>query len=214
MWERILREHRHVIKLVTGMEDRAIDRMQDLPNIHGGIGHIRKEIDEKFDRIYIAVILREFINETPIPEITKKFKIERGTLQALQMQCASFAGQITKFCELFGAGLLAATLTRFRQRLNFGARTELLGLVVLPSMSRDTARRLIDCGVASPIELADLSIAAIALLIAPRGEAGEALLPGDLEYTLAKKIYTEATEYTESLTRIEDLEETAMHNLL
>jgi DNA polymerase theta len=115
MWERILREHRHVIKLVTGMEDRAIDRMQDLPSIHGGIGHIRKGIEDEFDRIFIAVILREFINETPIPEITKKFKIERGTLQALQMQCTSFAGQITRFCELFSPGLLAATFTRFRR---------------------------------------------------------------------------------------------------
>jgi replicative superfamily II helicase len=214
MWERILREHRHVIRLVTRMDDRAIDRMQDLPNIYGGTGHVKKEIDDKFDRIYIAVILREFVNETPIPEITKKFKIERGTLQSLQMQCASFAGQITRFCELFGAGLLAATLTRFRQRLNFGARTELLGLIVLPSMSRDTARRLVDCGVASPIELADLSADAIALLIAPRGESGEILPAGDIEYSLAKRIHAEATEYTESLTRIEELEETAMQNLL
>jgi hypothetical protein len=81
-------------------------------------------------------------------------------------------------------------------------------------MSRDTARRLVDCGVASPIELANLGIAAIALLVAPRGEAGETLLPGDLEYTLAKKIHAETTEYTESLTCIEELEETAMHNLL
>jgi DNA polymerase theta len=148
-----------------------------------------------FTTLYIAVVLREFINETAIPEITRKLKIERGTLQALQMQCASFAGQVTKFCEFFGAGLLAATLTRFRQRLNFGARTELLGLIVLPSMSRDAARRLVDCGVPSPIELTALSVDAIALLIAARGETGETLPPGDLECSMAKRIHAEATEY-------------------
>jgi hypothetical protein len=81
-------------------------------------------------------------------------------------------------------------------------------------MSRDAARKLVDCGVPSPIELAALSIDAIALLIAPRGETGETLPPGDLEYSMAKRIHAEATEYTESLNRIEELEETAMHNLL
>jgi replicative superfamily II helicase len=207
MWRYIINKHRHVIQLITGFDNKRINAMQDLPGRCGGAGRIDPAIDAEFDKIYIAVIMRELINETPIADITRKFRVDRGILQSWQMQCASFAGQIAKFCELIGAGLMAATLNRFRQRLNFGARTELLGLLVLPSCSRNTARILVRCGITSPIELADLHVEGIAALIADDGMSGEA------EMDLAKKILKDAKEYTESLTRMEVMEESAMQNV-
>jgi replicative superfamily II helicase len=213
IWLEIFDRHRHVLRLITKMDDRAIDHMQDLPAIFGGAGRNNKEQDSHFDRVYVAAIMRELINEVAITEITRKFKIDRGTIQSLQMQCASFAGQMSKFCELFGAGLLAATLTRFRQRLNFGARTELLGLIVLPSCSRNVARRLVNCGITSPIELADLKVEAIAPLIAAKGQAGEGRAASDDDFEAAERILRDAIEYTESLTRLEVLEETALQNI-
>ncbi|OHT01325.1 DEAD/DEAH box helicase family protein [Tritrichomonas foetus] len=213
-WNYILNKHRHVIQLITGMDDRSYDRIQDLPNIYGGLGRINSRIDEDMDRIFVSVILRELINETPVSEITRKFKIERGTIQSLQMQSATFAGQTSKFCEIIGSGLLATTLNRFRQRLNFAARTELLGLMVLPSINKETARMLVDVGISSPIELAELNVEGIAALITAKDEGDDSpKAPTEREITIAGLILKDAHEYTESFTKLEILEEAAVQNI-
>ncbi|KAK8898678.1 putative ATP-dependent RNA helicase ddx60 [Tritrichomonas musculus] len=217
-WIYIFEHHKHVIKLITGMNDLQIENMQDYPNIYGGLGRVNKKIDTDLDRIYTSVILRELINETPISEITQKFKIERGTIQSLQMQSATFAGQTSKFCEIIGSGLLATTLNRFRQRLNFAARTELLGLMVVPSITKDIARKLADVGINSPLDLADLSVEGIAALLVAQtsdsdSEDGKSIAPTDKEIKLAEKILKDSKEYEESFTKLEILEETAVANI-
>jgi DNA polymerase theta len=149
----------------------------------------------------------------PVGDVARRFNVDRGTLQSLQMQCATFAGQVARFCEIVGAGLLAATLNRFRKRLNFAARQELLGLMVLPSCSRDTARIFVNCGITSPIELADLKVEGIAAIICRGVSGGERVEATAGERELAKKILSDAVEYTDSLGRIEALEEDAMQNI-
>ena len=211
MWCYIRKKHRHVIKLITHFDDMRLDRMEDLPRIYGGNGRINKAVDECFDRIYVSVIMRELINETPISSLTRKFKIDRGVLQSIQMQCASFAGQTARFCEILGAELLATTLNRFRQRLNFAARTELLALMVLPSCSRDIARLLVQCGITSPMEIADLTAEQLATIIAEQKSQTSSVPPADTELPIAERILKDATQYTESLTRLEELEESAIN---
>jgi DNA polymerase theta len=213
MWRFIINRHRHVVRLITGFDDRRLNGLQDLPGRFGGAGRVDPAVDAEFDRIFVAVILRELINETPVQEITRKFRVERGLLQSWQMQCASFAGQISRFCEIVGSGLLAATLNRFRQRLNFGARTELLGLLVLPSCGRDIARRLVRCGLTSPMELADLEVDAIAVLIKEKQEGDDDPSPCEADLELAKRILIDAKEYTQSLTRLEAMEESAIQKM-
>jgi replicative superfamily II helicase len=200
-WLTIFEQHKHVIRLITNLDDRTIDHIQDRPGIYGGSGRVNKVLDAQLDRIYVAAIMHDFVDEKPMQEIARRFKIERGTIQSLQMKCASFAGQVSKFCELFGAGLLAATLTKFRQRLNFGARTELIGLLVLPSITKTIAQRLASKGMTSAMDLANLNVEAIAALI---GESDDR--------TTAEQILQDATEYTESLTRIEEFEESAVQH--
>jgi replicative superfamily II helicase len=206
LWLYIFKHHSHVIKLVTKLDDRQIDRMQDLPMKYGGLGRVDARVDACCDRIFIAVMMSELINERPIPEITRNFRIDRGTLQSIQMQCASYAAQVTKFSELIGSALLAATLNKFKQRLNLAARTELLGLLMLPSMSKEAARKLFDQGILSPIELADLTPEMIEQILQKDSDA-------DIDLETAKSIWKDASEYSESLTRIEALEESAMQNL-
>lgn len=217
-WEYIFKHHNHVIKLITGMNDKQIEKMPDYPNIYGGLGRVDKKIDSDLDRIYASVILRELINESPVSEITRKFKIERGTVQSLQMQSATFAGQTSKFCEIIGSGLLATTLNRFRQRLNFAARTELLGLMVVPSITKEVARRLADVGITSPLDLADLTVERIAALLVYRNSdydqfSQKSAAPTEVELNLAEKILKDSKEYEESFTKLEILEETAIANL-
>jgi hypothetical protein len=89
----------------------------------------------------------------------------------------------------------------------------LLGLIVLPSCSRSVARRFVNCGITSPIELAELTVEAIAALITAQGKQGEALAVSDEDFETAERILRDATEYTESLTRLEVMEETALQNI-
>jgi hypothetical protein len=206
-WLRIFEKHRHVIKLLTGLSDVKLDRMQDLPVIRGGLGRIDPVIDGCFDRIYIAVILRELINEAPLQEITRRFGVDRGTIQAMQMQCATFAAQTAKFCELLGSELLAGALNRFRPRLNFAARTELLGLLVLPSCTKDIARVFVQSGITSAVELAGLTVDMIAGILNPDESARR------VDHEIVVAIHRNAVAYTESLTRLESLEEIALQNV-
>ena len=212
-WIYIAQKHRHVIKLITGLNDSDIDRLQDLPNIYGGKGHINPKIDDDLDKIYASVILRELINETSVAEITRKFQIDRGNLQSLQMDAATFAGQTAKFCEIIGAGLLSATLASVKQRLNFAARSEILGLMILPSMSKEIARILVNVGITSPKELSEISVDGIAALIVMRDENDDSIHPPtEKDKEKAALLLKEAQEYTESVTKLEILEETAIHN--
>lgn len=211
IWVRILKEHTHVIQLITGLKNYAeIDRIQDLPRIYGGLGRVNPELDSKLDRVFIAAILYDLINEVSVSKITRLFNVERGMIQSLQMQCASFAGQTSRFCEMYGSVLLASTLNRFRQRLSFAARSELLALMVLPSISKGIARILYDAGLPSPIEVSNLNKEALAAIIASVNEKGEKMSPTEADLSIASSIHEEATEYTKSLAKMEQLEEIAI----
>jgi replicative superfamily II helicase len=208
-WLCIFDAHHHVIKLITKLPDSKLNRMQDLPMIRGGLGRIDPLIDSCMDRIYIAAVMQQLIDEVPLPEISKRFKIDRRTIQAIQMQCASFAAQVAKFCESLGAGLLAAALNRFRPRLNFAVRNELLGLLVLPACSKEIARKLVAVGITSPVELSELNAEMIAVILRGNGK-GEIT---ENEYKVADEIRKNAVEYTESLARLENMEEQSIQNL-
>ncbi|KAH0788209.1 DEAD/DEAH box helicase family protein [Histomonas meleagridis] len=206
-WISIIENHKEVIHLITNKTYEQINHIQDLPKIYGGLGRINNELDYELDCIYIASIMLDLINEMNIKEITKKYGIDRGVIQSLQMQCATYAGQVTKFCELYGCVLLATTLNRFRQRLNFAARSELISLMILPSCNKVIARILYDSGIKSPIELSDLNVDAIKVII---NENGNELNSEEIA-EVANSIHEEAMEYTKSLSRLEQLEENAMY---
>jgi DNA polymerase theta len=176
-----------------------VKMLQCRPGKYGGCGRIDPELDARLDRVWAALVMRELVNETPISDISRKFGVDRGALQGIQMQCGGYAAQVSKFCELIGSGLLATALNRFRQRLNFAAKAELLGLLVLPSMRRDLARKLVGCGIESPVELAGLSLEN---LIAVAGEG--------MDSEEAQRVLADAILYSENLSRIEGMEEAAV----
>ena len=211
IWIRIFREHLHVVQLVTGLRTYSeIDRIQDFPRIYGGLGRVNPELDSKLDRVFIAAVLYDLINEVPIPQITRQFNVDRGMIQSLQMQCASFAGQTSRFCEIYGSVLLASTLNRFRQRLSFAARSELLALMVLPSISKGIARILYDAGLTSPIDISNLNKEALAAIIVNPNDKEQSATPTEADLSVASSILEEATEYTKSLAKMEQLEEIAI----
>jgi hypothetical protein len=63
------------------------------------------------------------------------------------------------------------------------------------------------------MELADLEVDAIAVLIKDHKEGQDDEPAKEADIELAKRILKDAKEYTESLTRLEAMEESAIQNL-
>ena len=207
VWNEIFKQHKHVIILITNMSDAQIEHMQDLVYIYGGMGRVNPTIDAQLDRLLVAVILKDLINEIPLKDIASKYSLDLGTIQKLQMEAASYAGQINKFCEISGRAVLAGALNKFRQRLNFAARNELVPLLSLPSCTRDIARILTSKGIMSPNDIAPLSIEQFAILLV---KDEEEKVTDTLKET-AQRILSEAQSFAESISNLEDLEEMALN---
>ncbi|KAL4816130.1 hypothetical protein BDW67DRAFT_54743 [Aspergillus spinulosporus] len=99
-----------------------------------------------YRRAYTAFQLRDLSNEVPLPVISSRYKIPRGTIQTLAQQCHGFAAGTVKFCQRMGWGMLAAVLDHMRDRLEAGARADLLEMTQVTYVKGWTARLLRDNG--------------------------------------------------------------------
>ncbi|KAL4779295.1 hypothetical protein BJX76DRAFT_93935 [Aspergillus varians] len=99
-----------------------------------------------YRRAYAAFQLRDLSNEVPLPVIASRYQIPRGGLQTLAQQCHGFAAGIVKFCQRMGWGMLAAVLDHMRDRLEAGARADLLEMAQVTYVKGWTARLLRDNG--------------------------------------------------------------------
>ncbi|KAJ5353021.1 Helicase C-terminal [Penicillium brevicompactum] len=108
-----------------------------------------------YRRAYTAFQLRDLSNEVPIGTIATRFKIPRGTVQTLAQQCHGFAAGIVKFCQRMNWGMLAAVLEHMRDRLEAGARADLLEMAQVTFVKSWTARLLRENGYKNLRALAD-----------------------------------------------------------
>ena len=99
-----------------------------------------------YRRAYTAFQLRDLSNETPISTIATRYRIPRGAVQTLAQQCHGFAAGIVKFCQRMDWGMLAAVLDHMRDRLEAGARADLLEMTQVTYVKSWTARLLRDNG--------------------------------------------------------------------
>jgi DNA polymerase theta len=99
-----------------------------------------------YRRAYTAFQLRDLSNEVPLPVIANRYRIPRGGVQTLAQQCHGFAAGIVKFCQRMGWGMLAAVLDHMRDRLEAGARADLLEMAQVTYVKGWTARLLRDNG--------------------------------------------------------------------
>ncbi|KAL4792975.1 hypothetical protein BDV19DRAFT_400319 [Aspergillus venezuelensis] len=99
-----------------------------------------------YRRAYTAFQLRDLSNEVPLQVIANRYKIPRGGVQTLAQQCHGFAAGIVKFCQRMGWGMLAAVLDHMRDRLEAGARADLLEMAQITYVKGWTARLLRDNG--------------------------------------------------------------------
>lgn len=99
-----------------------------------------------YRRAYTAFQLRDLSNEVPLATIAQRYRIPRGTVQTLAQQCHGFAAGIVKFCQRMNWGMLAAVLDHMRDRLEAGARADLLEMAQVTFVQSWTARLLRENG--------------------------------------------------------------------
>ncbi|KKZ60187.1 DNA polymerase theta subunit [[Emmonsia] crescens] len=99
-----------------------------------------------YQRAYTAFQLRDLSNEVPISTIAWKYNIPRGNVQTLTQICHGFAAGIVKFCQRMGWDMLAVVLDHMRDRLQAGARADLLEMAQVAYVKSRTARLLWENG--------------------------------------------------------------------
>ncbi|KAK2746762.1 hypothetical protein FQN55_005489 [Onygenales sp. PD_40] len=99
-----------------------------------------------YHRAYTAFQLRDLSNEIPISTIARKYNIPRGNVQTLAQICHGFAAGIVKFCQRMGWDMLAVVLDHMRDRLQAGARADLLEMAQVAFVKSRTARLLWENG--------------------------------------------------------------------
>ena len=76
----------------------------------------------------------------PVHLVARKYEVPRGFVQNLAQICEGFAAGMIKFCERMGWGMLKAALEHMSDRLQAGARADLLELAKIPFVKSRTAR--------------------------------------------------------------------------
>ena len=109
-------------------------------------------------RFYIALALYDLVRERPLAEVGRRYRLERATLQKLQQDAATFAGQLQIFAARLRWTNLELLFEAFQPRLNFGVHRELLELMRLPWLTVGLARRLAERGLATIATLATAPI--------------------------------------------------------
>ncbi|KAL1970531.1 hypothetical protein VTN77DRAFT_4175 [Rasamsonia byssochlamydoides] len=108
-----------------------------------------------YRRAYTAFQLRDLSNEVPLSTIAQRYHTPRGVVQTLAQTCHGFAAGMVKFCQRMGWGMLAVVLDHMRDRLQAGARDDLLEMAQVAYVKSWTARLLWENGFRSVRALAE-----------------------------------------------------------
>ncbi|KAF3399553.1 DNA polymerase theta [Talaromyces pinophilus] len=113
------------------------------------------QLSRIYRRAYAAFQLRDLSNEIPLSTIASRYNVPRGVVQTLAQTCHGFAAGMVKFCQRMGWGMLAVVLEHMRDRLQAGARDDLLEMAQVTHVKSWTARLLWENGFRSVRALAD-----------------------------------------------------------
>ncbi|KAL4864119.1 hypothetical protein BDV12DRAFT_16754 [Aspergillus spectabilis] len=157
-----------------------------------------------YRRAYTAFQLRDLSNEVPLQTVANRYKIPRGGVQTLAQQCHGFAAGIVKFCQRMGWGMLAAVLDHMRDRLEAGARADLLEMAQVTYVKGWTARLLRDNGFRNLRALAEADpkdIVPVLKMVNPRKTQRNQLHPSEVE-RYSQKLFAKAETIVASANQI------------
>ncbi|KAI1780001.1 P-loop containing nucleoside triphosphate hydrolase protein [Hypoxylon cercidicola] len=128
-----------------GLKPTQVNKMAQGGNLKETTAE-EKETARIYRRFYLALQLRDICNEMPIHMVSRKYDVPRGAVQTLAQTCQGFAAGMVKFCEQMNWGAMAAILDHFSDRVNAGAKSDLLALSKVTFIKSRTARVFYDNG--------------------------------------------------------------------
>ncbi|GMT19441.1 hypothetical protein PFISCL1PPCAC_10738 [Pristionchus fissidentatus] len=160
VFTRLAPEEKNVARLV-GVTERFI-----LRSIQGIMISEKEQRNMQIHlRFFSSLALFDVVNEMPLAEAASKYGINRGALQALQYQSATYAAMVVSFCSRLGWLYLRSLLDGFAARLSFGIRAELTELVRIDGIDGARARGFHQAGITSMSDLAQSSLREISQVL-------------------------------------------------
>ena len=111
-------------------------------------------LERSAKRLYAAMILNELVNEASFESIQNTYsdhsvvgggktaRIDRGYLEELQTNSATFSHMVTNFASMVGFDDVSELLRGLTGRIAFGVRPDLLPLCEIPFVKAARARTL------------------------------------------------------------------------
>ncbi|EYC43366.1 hypothetical protein Y032_0496g2487 [Ancylostoma ceylanicum] len=159
IFSKLRTEEKRVAKLV-GANDRFI-----LSRLRGSSAASSDRSYQLHLRFFSALALFDVVNEKPVDEVARRFRISRGTLQTLQQQSATYAAMVVAFCSRLGWTYLHDLLKGFAARLAFGVRRELTELVSINGLDASRARIFHDHEITSFAQLSNCTTKKVAEIL-------------------------------------------------
>ncbi|KAF2076111.1 hypothetical protein CYY_002573 [Polysphondylium violaceum] len=159
-------------------------------------------VEPIYQRFYCAMALRDMIHETPLHMTSKKYALDRGTLQLLMQSSSSFAWMVSFFCKKMNWNALELLVGLYIQRLDKGVKQEITPLVEIPGVKQQRARLLWNAGFKTVKSIASATPEQIA----------KSIKMGKFAEQAARKLIKEAKDLLER--KSEELREKANELLL
>lgn len=101
--------------------------------------------EESFSAAKTAMVLRQWIDEVPIMDITEKFNIGPGDVQSKIASADWISYSLSRLAELFKPEI-RRDLERLNIRIKEGIKEDVMSLITIPNIGRVRARRLYRAG--------------------------------------------------------------------
>ncbi|KAJ5066259.1 helicase and polymerase-containing protein [Anaeramoeba ignava] len=161
----------YIFRVTSRIIDPQNDTVDEIARIH-----------RKF---FVALLLFDLIQETPLPIVSEKYGVDRGEIQSLMNSAGSFSFQVATFCEKIGFHLLHPIMISISERVNFGVKGEIVNLTQIPYVKPYRARKLYQAGYVSIEDVAKAKVEDIEKLIKinkPMVPSGKFELDNNQEY--------------------------------
>lgn len=119
---------------------------------------------ELLQTVKLALTLRAWIRELSLGEMEEKFRVEPGDLHNLIQNAVWLIYSFSEIARLFQKQELYRYLENLMNRVKYGVKEELLGIVKIPGIGRRRGRILYDAGYTSLVEIARADVAKLASL--------------------------------------------------
>ena len=118
-------------------------RTGDMPYISEFLEEIEvfDDDDDNYSAAKTAIVLKNWIDEVPIIDITEKFNIGPGDVQSKIASADWISYSLSRLAELFKPEI-RGELERLNIRIKEGIKEDVLSLITIPNIGRVRARRL------------------------------------------------------------------------